>query len=303
MKQSKRVSSIILLGAFLYCAAAGIAAASARPQESAPELVSPLGRKLYAEPATGEALQKLQAALQEAAGKLERDPENADLLIAYGRALAGLWRYREAIEVYTKGIALYPENALFYRHRGHRYISMRQFDKGVADLEKADALLPGLLSGDYDILYHLGLAYYLRGEFERALPAYERCLAAAKDEGGRIAASNWYHHALRRAGKKAEAEKVLAAITPNMDAGENGSYLNLLLFYKGLKPEDELLKAAEASDLDLATTGYGVGAWYLYNGAPDKARALFEKIVATPYWPAFGFIGAETELVRLKGGR
>ena len=290
---------VSLLGALLLCAAAGAAAASACAQEAEPELVSPLGRKLYAEPATGEALQKLQAAVQEAAGKLERDPQNADLLIAYGRTLAGLWRYREAIEVYTKGIAIHPENALLYRHRGHRFISTRQFDKAVADLTKADALLPN----DYDILYHLGLAHSLRGEFETSLPAYERCLAAAKDDGSRIAVSNWFHHALRRAGKKAEAEKVLAAITPNMNAGENGSYLNLLLFYKGLKPEEELLKAAAATDLDLATTGYGVGAWYLYNGAPDKAKALFERVVATPYWPAFGFIGAETELVRLKKGR
>ena len=299
MNKISLLKKVALIGTIL----ATISSTHSRAQETAPELISPLGRKLYAEPATGEALQKLQAALQEAAARLERDPENADLLIAYGRALAGLWRYREAIEVYTKGIALHPENALLYRHRGHRYISTRQFDKAVADLEKADALVPGLLSGDYDILYHLGLAYYLRGEFERAVPAYERCLAAAKDDGSRIAASNWYHHALRRAGKKAEAEKLLAAITPDMNAGENASYLNLLLFYKGLKPEEELLKAAEATPLELATTDYGVGAWYLYNGAPDKAKALFEKVVATPYWPAFGFIGAETEIVRLKSGR
>ena len=299
MKQPARLPSAFLLGALLSCAAAGTMAASFAAQEAAPELISPLGRKLYAEPATGEALQKLQAALQEAAGKLERDPENADLLIAYGRALAGLWRYREAIDVYTKGIALHPQNALFYRHRGHRFISTRQFDRAVADLTKADTLLPN----DYDILYHLGLAHYFQGEFEKSLPAYERCLAAAKDDGSRIAVSNWYHHALRRAGKKAEAEKVLAAITPHMNAGENLSYLNLLLFYKGLKPEEELLKAAAETPLDLATTGYGVGAWYLYSGAPDKARALFEKVVETPYWPAFGFIGAETELVRLKNGR
>ncbi len=299
MRRSIRVPLIFLLGTLFLCPVTGMVAVLGQEQEQTPELISPLGRKLYAEPATGEALQKLQAALKEAAGKLESDPENADLLIAYGRALAGLWRYREAIEVYTKGIALHPQNALFYRHRGHRFISTRQFDKAVADLRQADTLLPD----DYDILYHLGLALYLRGEFEKACPVYERCLAAAKDDGSRIAVSNWLHHALRRAGKKAEAEKVLAAITPDMDAGENISYLNLLLFYKGLKSEPELLKAAEATDLDLATTGYGIGAWYFYNGAPDKARTLFERIVATPYWPAFGFIGAETELVRLKSGR
>ena len=51
-----------------------------------------------------------------------------------------MWRYREAIEIYTKGIALHPTNALFYRHRGHRYITVRELDRAVADLARAAEL-------------------------------------------------------------------------------------------------------------------------------------------------------------------
>ncbi len=56
---------------------------------------------------------------------------------------------------------------------------------------------------------------------------------------------------------------------------------------------------AEASDLSMATIGYAVGAWYLYSGKENEARKYFKKIVQSKYWPAFGFIAAETELFRM----
>jgi hypothetical protein len=55
-------------------------------------------------------------------------------MIALGRAQATAWRYSDAIETYTRGIKVAPANAMLYRHRGHRYISTRQFDKAVTDL-------------------------------------------------------------------------------------------------------------------------------------------------------------------------
>ena len=60
------------------------------------------------------------------------------------------------------------------RFRGHRYISTRRFDLAVADLEKAIALAPS----SFDVAYHLGLAHYLRGEFDAAAKVYRSCLDA-----------------------------------------------------------------------------------------------------------------------------
>jgi Flp pilus assembly protein TadD len=259
-----------------------------------PEVVSLLGKPLYRTPALGEALAKLEGGLRDAAHKLEADPANPDNIILYGRALAALWRYRDAIGVYTRGISAHPDHAMLYRHRGHRYISVREFDKAAADLARA-AEING---SDFDIWYHLGLAHYLQGEFARAEAAYLECRKAAKDEGSVIAVSNWLYIALRRQGKSVEAAKVLDGIREGMEAGENGAYYNLLLFYKGMKAESSLEAAAASSDLDLATTGYGLASWHLYNGTKDKAFALFGKIVGIPYWPAFGFIAAEAELHR-----
>ncbi len=259
-----------------------------------PEVVSLLGKPLFRTPAEGDALAKLESGLRDAARKLESDPADPENIILYGRGLAALWRYREAIDVYTRGIAAHPDHAMLYRHRGHRYITVREFDKAVPDLDRA----AGLNGNDFDIWYHLALAHYLRGDFPRAEAAYLKCREAAKDEGSVIAVSNWLYISLMRQGKKAEAAGVLEGIREDMKAGENAAYHNLLLFYKGLKKEGDLEAAAASSDLDLATTGYGLACWYLYNGNTEKAFAYFKKIVAIPYWPAFGYIAAETEIHR-----
>jgi len=267
---------------------------SARQQE--PEVVSLLGKKLYAAPAEGEELAKLQATLGEAIRTVEADPDNVEAIIGYGRALAGLWRYHEAIEVYSKGIMAHPDEAMLYRHRGHRYISIREFGKAATDLAKAAALN----DKDFDIWYHLGLAHYLRGDFDKARAAYESCLKVTADDDSRIAISNWLYATLRRLGQKKDAAKILEGINEDMKVEENTSYHNLLLFFKGLKTEDEILNWAENSELDAATVGYGIGCWQLYGGQKEKARGFFEKIVTGRYWPAFGFIAAEAELARMK---
>ena len=288
--------SILLLGSVLGAEESGHTASAASQEKEKPEIISPLGKKLYAHPATGEELAKLEADLEEAAKNLESDPENPENIIMYGRRLAYLWRYNEAIVIYSEGIAKYPENAMLYRHRGHRYISIRDFDKAVSDMTKASELN----ERDFDIWYHLGLAHYLKGDFEKALQAYEACAETALDDDSKIAISNWRYITLRRLGKKEDANKILESIVGGMEVVENQSYYDLLFLYKGLKSEADMEAAATASALDLATVGYGMGAWYLYNGNEEKAKEIFGKIVDTEYWPAFGYISAETELVRMK---
>ena len=43
----------------------------------------------------------------------------------------------KAINLFTKGIEKHPNDPRFYRHRGHRYISTRQYEKAVNHLLKA----------------------------------------------------------------------------------------------------------------------------------------------------------------------
>ena len=144
-----------------------------------------------------------------------------------------------------------------------------------------------------NIWYHLGLAHYLRGDFENALAAFRDCLSVSKNPDGVVSASHWLYMIHRRMGNTDEAEKVLEPISTDMDVIENQAYHKLLLMYRGEIAPEELIGEADAA------IQYGVGNWYLYNGQPELARLVFQRIVAERDAAAFGTIAAEAELKRV----
>jgi len=298
MRRRNLVALFFLIG-FLGCWSFSV---SANVQESIKEnpdrheIISLLGKKHYAQPAEGEALAQLKTDLADAWKALQSKPDDPENVILYGRRLAYLWRYHEAIDVYSGGIKNFPDNTMLYRHRGHRYLSIRKFDRAVQDL----SIAAELNSQDFDIWYHLGLAHFLNGNFGKALSAYESCLSVSEDDESKVAVSHWLYMTLRRLERPDDAVKVLNNIIEGMDVEENQSYYDLLNFYKGQESLEDIFDIEEASDLELATLGFGIGCWYLYNNDEATAKTYFKKIVETRYWPAFGFIAAEAELFRMK---
>jgi hypothetical protein len=74
------------------------------------------------------------------------------------------------------------------------------------------------------------------------------------------------------------------------------------MMYKRIILPDSVLNVNsdnEDQDLALATQGYGVANWYLYNGDTTKAQVIFNKVVNGKHFSAFGFIASEVELERL----
>ena len=282
------------------------------PVPEGAEAVSLLGKPL-ARPATAADVEATRTQqLADAMSKYNANPNDADALIWVGRRLAYLGRYRESINAFTDGIRKHPRDARFYRHRGHRYITIRRFDQAIADLQKAAQLTRGkpdevepdgqpnernipIGSLQSNICYHLGLAYYLKGDFERALPVYKQCAAESNNPDRLVSVSHWLYMTLRRLGRAKEAEAVLEPISIGLDVIENVSYHKLLLMYRGDISPEELI-AEKLAGNDSPTIRYGIANWYLYNGDVARARPLFERIVAEDPWPSFGEIAAEAEL-------
>ena len=265
---------------------------------------------------TEEVRAKREAELAEARATFEKNPNDADAIVWLGRRTAYLGRYPEAIDIFTDGIRKHPRDARLYRHRGHRWITMREFDRAIADLEKAAALTRGrpdeiepdgqpnarnipIGSLQTNICYHLGLAHYLEGDFERALAVYTPCNALSTNPDRLVSLAHWHYMTLRRLGRTELAERVLEPISSSMDVIENTAYHKLALMYRGEIAPEELVKQ-DANTTDGATILYGIGNWYLYNGQPEKARPLFEQVVAGNQWASFGFIAAEAELARMR---
>lgn len=249
-----------------------------------------------------------------AAAKADYDaePANADNIIWYGRRAAYTGDYREAIRIFSEGIEKFPGDARMYRHRGHRYISIREFDRAIADLEHASRLVEGtedVVEPDgqpnaknipigtlhSNIWYHLGLAYYLNHDLDNALRVYRTATQNARNDDKIASTTHWLYMTLRLLGQDAQAERALAPIHADMDILENFVYQQLCLFYKGELAEDAMTGGDLAANDAME---YGIGNWYAYNGQPEKARQVFERLMAGESWASFGRIAAEADLHR-----
>lgn len=283
------------------------------PLPAGVEAISLLGDTLRTLPLGGDVRARYERQLDEARRAWERTPANADSIIWYARRLGYLGRFRESLDIYSRGLAQHPDDAWMLRHRGHRWISIRAFDRAVDDLARAERLVegkPDTVEPDgqpndrnqpigtlhSNIRYHLGLAHYLRGEWNDALRVYRRELAGPINPDRRVSVSHWAYLTLCRTGRAAEGRALLAPITRDMPVIENGAYHRLTLLYKGELPVDSLMpKPGDASVTDVSTA-YGVGTWLMCQGRRDEALRVYRDIVATGQWGAFGFIAAEAEL-------
>jgi tetratricopeptide (TPR) repeat protein len=277
--------------------------------------MSLLGQPLLPPAADPAARRRAELQLEEARVAFDREP-SLDNTIWYGRRAAYLYQYHRAIAIFGEGLRQFPNSYALYRHRGHRYITTRQFERAVADLRRAAELaadqpvlpepdgMPNRLnqprsSGHFNIWYHLGLAHYLLRSFAEARAAYEQCLQSCDNDDSLTATADWLWMSCMRLGDRDAADAILERIRPEMDLVEDESYHRRLLLYKGLLAPEQLLEpAADSSDRELAlvTQGYGVGNWYLVGGEPERAATIFRQVLATGSWPAFGYIAAEVEL-------
>jgi len=309
-----RLSGWLLCGTLLF-SAIPTAVSSPQARQTQPEATSLLGRPLYSPEVPADPRARLKENLVRARGEFDRDPNDPEAIIWLGRRTAYLGRYQEAIAIYSQGLQRHPRNAKLYRHRGHRYLTVRQLDKAVADLDKAARLTAGRpdevepdgapnpkniprSTTQTNIWYHLGLAYYLKGDFTKAARAFSTCLGFSRNHDMSVATRNWLYLTLRRRGREDEARRILMPISRDMDIIENFAYHALLLLYKGEKSPEALLGSRDDDPVTRATLLYGLGTWYLINGQREKAQAIYKETVEGQQWAPFGYLAAEAELAR-----
>lgn len=240
-------------------------------------------------------------------------------LIWIGRREGYLGRYDLAIRSFSKAINEFPEEYEPLRHRGHRYISIREFDNAIEDFLKAVELMKDtdlkieqdgmpnklnipLSNVQFNVWYHLGLAYYLKNDWEKALEAYKNCLAVSDNDDLIVATLDWYYMTLVKMGNKEEALKIIGVVHPDMTIIENDAYFKRILMYQGkISPESLLKVDSGQSDesLQYVTQGYGLGNFYLAKGDTSMAKTVFENVLRSGNWSAFGYIASEMELSKL----
>src|SRR5712691_4268407 len=237
--------------------------------------------------------QRDTGAIARAESALAADPQSVERIVQLGVAQSGARQFREAIQTFTRGLTIAPNDAVLYRWRGHRYLSVREFDRALDDLTRGSRLD----TTNYGIWYHLGIVRYARGDFAAAADAFARAQRRPPDAAELAGATDWLWMSLSRAGRAAEARAMLDR-RPDSLAAAN-AYAQRLRLYRGQIGPDDVITAADTGDVAVATLSYGVGNWYLVRGDTAHARAWFERSVRSGGWPAFGFIMSEVELRRL----
>ena len=281
-----------------------------------PEATSFLGEPLYPLVTDSASEAAMLMELDSAEAAYEADPDDPDALIWLGRRLGYLGRYRSAIDAFSEGIERHPEDPRFYRHRGHRFISVRELDRAIEDLEHAARLVSGQEDAvepdgqpnaagiprstlQTNIWYHLGLARYLAGDFPGAVHAFQRGLEISPNDDMRVAMADWLWLSLTRLGRDGEAATLLdRVLAEDMEILENRAYERRLRLYRGELSPDSLLPPGSDA-LAVSTYGYGLGTWHLLRGDTAAARAVYDDLLTTGYWPAFGHIAAEAEVARI----
>ncbi len=279
-------------------------------EKTAQKFTTPLGKEfIIPKPA-----EKMLELYQKAKNDFENDPNDLENIIWYGRRTAYLGHYENAIKIYTEGIEKFPSESRLYRHRGHRYISLRKYDLAIKDLKKASELIDGLenemeadgipnamnipvSSKHGNIWYHLGLAYYLVHDYEKAFDAYLKCRKSGNNDDNIVSSTHWLYMIQRRLGNEELANTMLEPISNRAEIIENKSYYELCKFYKGLIPIDSLAQTQKGNPSSDAVL-YGLANWHFYNNDKPKAKEMMQEITESKAWSSFGYLAAESDLIK-----
>lgn len=301
--------------ALVLAIALGLCGCAAPSREGEAEARSLLGEPLYRPVIDGPRRAEVDQQLREARAMYDADPTSEQNVIWFGRRLAYAGRFKEAVDVYSKGVDRLPRSYRLLRHRGHRLITLRRFDDALRDLALAAELcvsMPDELEPDgvpnasgvprstdrSNIFYHHGLVLYLMGRWEESDAAFARRLSvSAFNDDMVVSMTHWRYLALRRSGRDRDANHLLESVREGMDIRENHGYYRLCLYYQGKISEDEALGRSPDGRAD-AGVAYGVAAVRLLNGDRRGGIELLEEAVRVSPWTSFGHIAAEADLAR-----
>lgn len=276
------------------------------------------GEQLPPKSFEGQERQKRERQLQTARELYENHPDSLEAIIWYGRRLGYLGMYYDAIDVYSDGLSKFPDSYKLLRHRGEANITVRQFDKARQDLEQAvffsreapnepeldgqpNRLNKPLRNIKFNIWYHLGLTYYLQGNFDKAISAYKKCMKESDNNDLKVATTTWLYRTYFQIGNMDEADRLLDTIDPGMRLVESRSYHRILMLFKNELSPERVRELAARRDQSLdPTIGYGLGNWYVLKGDVAVATETFDQVLSSGNWDSFGYIASEVERSNLE---
>jgi tetratricopeptide (TPR) repeat protein len=261
-----------------------------------------LGTPLREPEWTPEVRARLEEDLAIARAQFEVAPEREDSFIWLGRRLGYLTRWEEAIEVFTRGLGLHPESYKLYRFRARHRARNRQLDLAIEDYRRAAELIAGQQDsfepdgiinarnqflGTYksNIYYYLGQTSYAVGDYETTVSEMTRSALEplGPSEDRKVSTAYWLYLAHRKLGQEEQARAAVAEVADDWEMIENLTYYQAVLYFKGLRTEEELLPEGDS------IIKFAIAMEKSFRGEQEAAEQMWLDIVnasAQGFWPA-----------------
>lgn len=284
-----------------------------KSEEQVPEAIALSGKKLYQIPADSATLAKYTLQIEE---YQKKETFAEDDFIGLGNAYASIYRFRDAIKVYTDGLSKYPDSYKLLQFRAHRQLSIREADGTLADVEKAltymndttakelELQADGTVKGSYEywIYYHMGLASLLKDNYDDAISAFKNCVRSSVTQSNKAGATYWLYNSYLKAGQNQKAEELINEFVLDKPIDATPSYTARLLMLNGkIAPEELLDIEAENNSSDWGkkevSMAYDVANWYIMQGEVEKGMAIHRKTLESPHWNAWAYLMTEKELL------
>lgn len=242
---------------------------------SEPGLPNPASRS--SQVLTNVCVEPLSDVVLEAKAYAESNTHDPEAWIKYGRALRRQAMHRQSIEAYSVGLSYHPFYPLLYRHKGHAYINIGEYDMSASMFEISLRLDPT----NWDCWYHQGVAYYLGERYELAIPKFLKALEIGQDNfDDVVACKDWLWLCYTHLGRMAEAKAMVADVPTGRETTYSDGYYHRVLVYAGKLDADEVVAKANDSDAHMyATACYGLSWYYQVHGEKEKAHAILKQIM------------------------
>jgi tetratricopeptide (TPR) repeat protein len=244
---------------------------------------------------------------------LRLESDNIDLLLE----LAGLYnsqmRFREALELYDRAVALRPGDPALRRQRAPRLLNTLQLERAWEDFHFCEERNSGTL----DLAYRLGMTCYFMGRYAEAVDWFAKARNCADREDNAemaVAALYWQFSAglddagtnkkrLNRQGwlnfdfsrdsghHWAYAEAAQAFVDPS--AGAAGAlHDHARVLYGRAAASEELM----SNTLNATMLNYGAYQLYRLLGSGEEAAQVLEETLAHDgFWSCYAYLGAWTQ--------
>ena len=167
---------------------------------------------------------------------IELNPNYAPAHMWYSNFLASQGRFDQAIAESKRTQELDPLSLISKSHLAFIYFFNHKPDLAIERSKKAIELDPAF----FVARRYAGLAYQQKGQFDEAITEFQKAVSLSNSSLMKAELANIYGSA----GRRAEAEQILAELTEQSKQGPVSAYL-FALIYAGLGEKDQALDSLE----------------------------------------------------------